>query len=72
LGAMFQASCIQLRRALRARRLEMIRKQSWSRFLAMIVGLIVVALSLGWMGWRMLHGSATLGDLTIFYTPARN
>ncbi|MCU1335643.1 MAG: Xenobiotic-transporting ATPase [Bryobacterales bacterium] len=67
LGPFFQAAFEALRTNLRSQRLQLIRKQSLSRMIAALAGMGVVGITLGWMGWRTFRGSATLGDLTLFY-----
>jgi ATP-binding cassette subfamily B protein len=63
----FNGAYCQLRKGLRRQHLRLIEKQSIARLLASLGGLGIAGGSIGWMGWRALHGSATLGDLVLFY-----
>lgn len=67
LGSYFQAEYQTLRRRMRAERLALTRDQSLARLGAGIVGMLTSGAALAWMFWRALQGSATLGDLALFY-----
>lgn len=56
-----------LRKRLRGERLALAKEQGLAEFAARTGGLCVAALALGWMGYRVLQGAATLGDLALFY-----
>ena len=67
LGTHFRMLYRAVRGRLRSERLQMLRSQSLARLGAGAVALVILALGLGWMIWRALQGSATLGDLALFY-----
>jgi ATP-binding cassette subfamily B protein len=67
IGPHFQAMYQQLRRRLRTERLRQMRNQSLGRLGAGVAALLVSGATMVWMGWRALHGLATLGDLALFY-----
>jgi len=67
LGPHFRNAYQRLRRTLREGRLAIIRKQVMGRMLAAVVGLAVFGGTMAWMVWRALQGTATLGDLALFY-----
>ena len=63
----FDEPWAQLRTVLRRQHLRLIEKQSVARLVSSIAGLAVAGSAIGWMGWKALHGAATLGDLVLFY-----
>lgn len=67
LGAQFRSSYQELRRQLRGERIKQMQKQSIARFVAGLVALLVASAAMLHMGWRAMHGLATLGDLALFY-----
>ena len=67
LGAYFKSAYQSLRQRLRAERLKFTRDQSLARLTAGITGVFISGAALTWMFWRTLQGSATLGDLALFY-----
>lgn len=67
LGGYFQAAYQSLRERLRSERLTLSREQVIARLFATLFGLIIAALAMGWMGWQVLIGRATLGELALFY-----
>jgi ATP-binding cassette subfamily B protein len=67
LGSYFQSEYQTLRRRMRTERLAFTRDQSLARLGVGVVGMLMSGAALAWMFWRALQGSATLGDLTLFY-----
>lgn len=67
LGDRYSALYQDLRRVLRRERIAIERKNVLARGVAAIVGLVVLALAMVWMGMRALRGAATLGDVALFY-----
>ena len=43
------------------------RRLGIAKLLAGVLALMLLATSLGWMGWYALYGILTLGDLALFY-----
>jgi ATP-binding cassette, subfamily B, bacterial len=56
-----------LRQRLRREHLILIRNQSIGRFGASLIAFLLSSSALIWVGWRMLTGLLTLGDLALFY-----
>jgi ATP-binding cassette subfamily B protein len=56
-----------LRHRLRYEQLKLVRDQSLGRLGASVIALVISGIALGWMGWRVLIGQLTLGDLALFY-----
>jgi ATP-binding cassette subfamily B protein len=67
LGSHFQEQYRTLRAVLRTGLIRLIGQQNWARLGAASIGLLVTVGVMGWMGLRALRGSATLGDLALFY-----
>lgn len=67
LGPHFQTSYQKLRARMRKERIEQVQKQATSKLGAGMLALVVAGGPMLWMGWRLLHGLATLGDLALFY-----
>ncbi|MEO8132465.1 MAG: ABC transporter ATP-binding protein [Betaproteobacteria bacterium] len=67
LGPYFKSAYQTFRRRLRGERLRLTRDQSLARLCAGLWGTLISGLTLAWMYWRALQGSATLGDLALFY-----
>ena len=67
LGPTFRAAYESLRAVLRQQRLSLIRRQTRDRIIAAVASLGVAGSAVGWIGWRFMHGAASLGDLTLFY-----
>jgi ATP-binding cassette subfamily B protein len=67
LGDYFRLAYQTLRRRLRQERLQLIRRQGWSRLAAGGFSLVVFGLAISWVGWRALQGQFGLGDLALFY-----
>jgi ATP-binding cassette, subfamily B, bacterial len=67
LGSHFRSAHQALRRRLRVQGLELARKRVLSQFSAGMMGILVFGSAMIWIGWRAVHGFATLGDLALFY-----
>jgi len=67
LGDHFRSNYQLLRKRLRGERLTQMRKQSLAKLAASCAALLVSGMTMAWMAWRALHGTATLGDLALFY-----
>jgi ATP-binding cassette subfamily B protein len=67
LGKHFQTLYQKIRRQLRTERLHQMRNQTLARLGAGAAALVVSGVIILWMGWRAVHGLATLGDLALFY-----
>jgi ATP-binding cassette subfamily B protein len=67
LGPYFKSAYQALRQRLRAERLKFIKDQSLARLGAGFTGVLATGATLAWMFWRVVQGSATLGDLALFY-----
>jgi len=67
LGDHFHRAFQAIRDELRTERLRMIRNQTVARIAAAVATLAIIGASLGWVGWRAMHGHATLGDLALCY-----
>jgi len=67
LGPRFRSAHQALRRTLRTQGLGLTRKRVLAQLGAGTIGILVFGCALAWIGWRVLHGLATLGDLALFY-----
>jgi ATP-binding cassette subfamily B protein len=67
LADLFQTSYRQVRSVLQRDALRLAGKQLVTEAFAALAALAVMCLTLGWMVWRVAHGTATLGDLAFFY-----
>jgi ATP-binding cassette subfamily B protein len=67
LGAHFRTAYQSVRQHLRTEHLRLTQKQSLAQMGAGICAFIISGAVMLWMGWRMLQGLATLGDLTLLY-----
>lgn len=67
LGDFFSTNYQGIRRRLRTERLRLLRKQTVGRLLAGLVALGITGVVMGWIGLRALRGTATLGDIGLFY-----
>lgn len=57
----------KIRRELRDGHLRLVRRQSTARFLAGLFAFLFTGAAMAWMVWRLAQGTATLGDLALFY-----
>jgi ATP-binding cassette, subfamily B, bacterial len=67
LGKHFKKAYTELRRKLRDESLSILRRGLWEKASASLVGLIALALMLGWMGWSALQGALDLGEIVMFW-----
>ena len=67
LGGHFSQAYHRLRGRLSDERLQLSRQQVIAQIGASLIGLLTLALALGWMAWRALSGLFNLGDLAMFY-----
>jgi ATP-binding cassette subfamily B protein len=67
LGPHFKSVYQDLRQQLRAERVQLTKSQSFARLGASITSIVISGATLAWMFWRAVQGSATLGDLALFY-----
>jgi len=67
LGKYFQTKYDELRKALRKERLHLVRRQGIAELVASVLAITIVGLTLGWMVWKALHGTVSLGELAMVY-----
>lgn len=67
LGDHFRTAYKAMRQQIRGERLDLVKDENIARFGAGLAGLVATGGVMGWLGWRALHGAATLGDLALFY-----
>lgn len=67
LNSHFSGRYQEMRRRLREERLAQLRKLGIAKLCAAVFSLAILAFALSWMGWRLIVGSITLGDLALFY-----
>lgn len=67
LGSYFQKRYRTLRVGLRDGLIRLVGRQNKAQLGASGVGILVTVAVMAWMGLRVLRGSATLGDLALFY-----
>lgn len=67
LGEHFRQAYRHLRGQLRQERLQLSRQQALMQLFAGIVGLLTLAVTVGWMLWQALGGRFSLGSLAMFY-----
>lgn len=67
LGPYFIEQYAAIRAYLRREKLDLEQRQVLARIGAGLLALLVTAGTMLWMGWRMVYGTATLGDLALFY-----
>lgn len=67
LGPRFRAAYARYRSLLRAERLSLERQQVAGRLSAGVFSFLVVGGVMVWMGWRVVRGALTVGDLALFY-----
>jgi ATP-binding cassette, subfamily B, bacterial len=66
-GSYFSGQYQTLRRQLRREQMKLIKDQGWIRFFAGTIALLIMGGAMVWMGYRVLLGTITLGDLMLFY-----
>ncbi len=67
LGEHFREAYQALRGKLRGERVGLARRQGMAELGAGASALAVTGGAMAWMGWRTLHGLATLGEMALFY-----
>lgn len=67
LGGHFRSAYDAVRAGLRREKIDLMRRHSLARLGAGLLGLLVTGVVMAWMVWRALVGTATLGDLGLFY-----
>lgn len=67
LGDHFRGLYRRLRERLRRERLALVRDQGLAGLAGGGIGLLVMGATLGWMVWRAVHGSVSLGEVAMFY-----
>jgi len=67
LGPHFRAAFTGLRARLRGEELRLARSQGAAEIAAAALALGVSAGCVAWVGWRVIEGRASLGDLALFY-----
>jgi len=67
LGPRFQAAYQEVRKALRESHLSLIKRQNIARLGGTLLGIGVAGGAVGWMGWKVLLGKATFGDMAVFF-----
>lgn len=67
LGDYFKSAYNHLRAKLRDERLSLAKQQMAAQIGAGLLGLLTLALALGWMAWSALAGLFNLGDLAMFW-----
>ncbi len=67
LGPRFQSSYREIRRVLRESRLALIKRQNVARIGGSLIGMLVAGSAVGWIGWKVLLGKATFGDMALFF-----
>jgi ATP-binding cassette subfamily B protein len=67
LSAHFQAAHRTLRQRFRQERLDLLKRQYWSRLSAELLAMGISGAVMTWIVFRALMGAATLGDLALFY-----
>ena len=66
MGPRFQAAYQALRRKLRLERVQLAGQQGLAELAAGSFGLLITGAALGWMVWKAVKGSVSLGDLALF------
>jgi ATP-binding cassette, subfamily B, bacterial len=67
LGDQFRLVFQTLRRRLRGEQIRLVKVQSFNRLLAGLSALVISSLALVWMGYKVMLGAVTLGDMALFY-----
>lgn len=67
LGNRFSSIFQELRAKLRNEKLRHLRQQFGGKIVANALALVVGVIAMGWIALRVYQGSATLGDLAVFY-----
>ncbi len=67
LSSHFQSSYQSLRKGLRTEKLSQMQRLGIAKLLAGVLSLLILGAAVGWIGWKVLFGALTLGDLALFY-----
>lgn len=67
LGNYFRSAFQHLRGSLRAETVKLQVSQAVAELGAALFALVVTGVAMGWMVWRAVAGSVTMGDLALFY-----
>ncbi|MGH7443640.1 MAG: ABC transporter ATP-binding protein, partial [Longimicrobiales bacterium] len=67
LNGHFQAAYRALRKVLREGQLRLVRQQSLGNLSASLLAFVFMGVAMAWMALQLMAGSATLGDLALFY-----
>lgn len=67
LGSHFRGLYQSVRSKLRIERLEHLKKQSYGKALASLIGLLSAVAGMAWMAFQVFYKNGTLGDLVVFY-----
>lgn len=67
LGRFFSESYRRVRKRLREDKIRIMRNQTIAKFVAALLAFALTGGIMLWMGWRAVRGTATLGDLALFY-----
>ncbi len=67
LGNHFRAAFYRLRERLRSESVLLYRNQGLAELGAAVFSLLITGVAMGWMIWRTIKGTATMGDLALFY-----
>lgn len=67
LGNHFRSAFYRLRESLRNEYVKLEKSKAVAELLSAFFALLVTGAVMGWMVWRVIGGTATLGDLALFY-----
>ncbi|WP_249067882.1 ABC transporter ATP-binding protein [Argonema antarcticum] len=67
LGEHFKSAYQRLRRKLRSERVKLAKDESFANLGASAIALLITAVALTWMVWKVFQGRVTLGNLALFY-----
>ena len=67
LGNYFRSAFYSLRETLRKEKFKLNRSQAFAELSAALFALLITGCAMGWMVWRAIVGTATMGDLALFY-----
>lgn len=67
LGPRFQSIFQATRHRLRVQQIKLVRSKALAQIISGLAAIVISGVAIGWMGWQILHGLVTLGDLTLFY-----
>lgn len=67
LGEHFKSAYQRLRRKLRSERVKLAKDESLANLGASAIALLITAVALTWMVWKVFQGRVTLGNLALFY-----